>query len=179
MGACIMQNGKPVVYWSRKLNSAQINYTIMEKELLYIICCLKEYRTMLLGANIDVHTDHRNLTFHNLNFQRVLRWRCFLEDYSPTFHYIPVPQNVVADAFSRLPRMVDNYVNNKRKFSPENLENLDSDPLDGTAGIAFFFPHCDRRVSHNEEGKSEEPIFFNINSFNSFYSMLEDEEFLY
>ena len=109
MGACIMQNGKPVAYWSKKLNSAQRNYTTTEKELISIVCCLKEYLTMLLRANIDVHTDHCNMTFHNLNSQRVLRWRCLLEDHRPRFH-------VVADNFSRLLRMIDNDVNNKKKF---------------------------------------------------------------
>ena len=115
MGACITQNRKTVAYCSRKLNSAQRNDTTMEKEHLSIICCLKEYHTMILGAKIDVNTDNRNLEFHNLNYHRVLIRRCFLEDYSPTFNYIPGPHNVVADAFSLLPRIIDNNVNNKSK----------------------------------------------------------------
>ena len=41
LGAVISQKGKPISFYSRKMNSAQQNYTTIEKELLSIVETLK------------------------------------------------------------------------------------------------------------------------------------------
>jgi transposase InsO family protein len=102
IGAVISQNGKPIAFYSRKMNSAQQNYTTTEKELLSIVATLKEFRNILLGQQITVFTDHKNLTYKNFNTERVMRWRLVLEEFGPDLQYIKGERNIVADALSRL-----------------------------------------------------------------------------
>jgi hypothetical protein len=57
---------------------------------------------MLLGANIHVFTNHKNLTFDTLKIQRVLRWGTKIEEFSSMLHYIKGPHNILANNLSRL-----------------------------------------------------------------------------
>ena len=102
LGAVISQNNKPIAFYSRKLNPAQTRYTTTERELLAIVETLKEFRNILLGHQIIVYTDHKNLTYKNFNTERVMRWRLIIEEYGPTLQYIKGNKNVLADALSRL-----------------------------------------------------------------------------
>ena len=116
LGAHITQDGKPIAFYSRKLTPAQTRYTTSERELLSIVETLKEFRTILLGQQIIVHTDHENLTYKNFNSDRVMRWRLFIEEYSPDLQYIKGTNNVVADALSRLEKTEQAFDDSKDMF---------------------------------------------------------------
>ena len=102
LGAVIAQNDRPIAFYSRKLAPAQTRYTTTERELLAIVETLKEFRNILLGHKIMVHTDPKNLTYKQFNTHRVMRWRLIIEEFGPEFTYIEGPNNIVADALSRL-----------------------------------------------------------------------------
>ena len=106
LGAVISQEGKPLAFYSRKLTSAQRNYTTSEKELLSIVETLKEFRSILLGYEVEVFTDHKNLTYEKeqSDSQRLQRWRSLMQEYDLTLKYIEGESNIVADAISRLPK---------------------------------------------------------------------------
>eukprot|EP00957_Ditylum_brightwellii_P082960 6307148-Ditylum_brightwellii.AAC.1 len=90
----------PVAFYSCKLNSTQGDYTTMEQELLAIAETLKEFKNVLLGQQIRVYTDHKNLMYKNFNTARVIQWHMTLEDYMLELIYIPGKTNVVVDLLS-------------------------------------------------------------------------------
>jgi hypothetical protein len=109
LGAVIMQDKKPIAFYSRKLNTDQKRYTTTERdtELLSAIETCKEYKNILLDYPIIVFTDHKNNTFNGLKASdRVLRRLLLLEEYGVSFEYIPgkAKKNVdnIADSLSRL-----------------------------------------------------------------------------
>ena len=102
LGAVIMQDGKPLAFYSRKMNSAQSRYTTGEQELLSIVETLKEFKDILFGHKIVVHTDHKNILYGKLSNDRITRWRLLLEEFGPEYVHVSGKENRVADALSRL-----------------------------------------------------------------------------
>ena len=58
---------------------------MINKELLLIVECLKQFREILFGYEIKVFSDHKNLVY-NANpseSQRVMHWQRILEEFGP------------------------------------------------------------------------------------------------
>ena len=78
--AVIIQNNKPIYFFSRRLSKTQRNYTTTDKELLYIVECLMQFQGITFGDEINVFSDHNNLVYAATlsESQRVMRWRLIL-----------------------------------------------------------------------------------------------------
>ena len=57
------QGSRPIAFMSKKLLPAEMNYPTHERELLTILCALKEWRHYLFGSHFTVLTDHRPLQY--------------------------------------------------------------------------------------------------------------------
>jgi hypothetical protein len=62
LGACLLQDKKPVAYASRALTEAEQNYAQIEKELLAVVYGCEKFRCYIYGKdNVTVQTDHKPL----------------------------------------------------------------------------------------------------------------------
>jgi len=126
------ENGKrrPVLFYSRKLTPAEMNYSTADKELLAIVQTMKKFQHYLRGTKypVIVKSDHRNLrtfmTTKELN-ARQARWAEELSSYDFVIEHIKGKENVVADALSRRPDYEEaKEVDRRMKMFKEKEERL-------------------------------------------------------
>ena len=133
IGAVIAQADKPIAFYSRRLTDCQTRYTTTERELLAIVETLKEFRNILLGQKIVIHTDHKNLTYDSFNTDRVMKWRLILEEYGPELIYVKGQNNIVADPLSRLDLKKESILESTQStMNMAEIFGLDSSDHDDT-----------------------------------------------
>ena len=109
LGAALMQQHNeelyPVAYASKKLVSAETNYSTLEKECLGIAWGITKFRLYFAGKPFILQTDHQPLAYINNKSKyqndRIMRWALALQGYDYTVQDIPGKDNVASDYLSR------------------------------------------------------------------------------
>ena len=109
LGAELLQGGQPVAYASRALTDTEVNYALIEKELLAIVFACERFDTYIYGRDcVRVQTDHKPLESifrkelctapKRLRLQRML---LRLQKYTLDVTYLKGEKMLVADTLSR------------------------------------------------------------------------------
>ena len=138
LGACLLQNEKPVYFASKALTEMQKGYVVIELELLAVAWAMKKFHHFLYGNEFTLDTDQKPLEAilsKSLNqvtprLQRILI-RTF--PYHFKIRYIPGATNHVADCLSRLgfpkdsislPKLHINQITSRLKARSDSLHNI-------------------------------------------------------
>ncbi|XP_055918604.1 uncharacterized protein K02A2.6-like [Eupeodes corollae] len=98
-------NERPIYYFSQKLNSAQRNYSVTERECLAAVKGIQKFRPYVEGYRFTVVTDHSSLKWlMSLRDPtgRLARWSLKLQGFDFGIEHRKGTLNVVPDALSRV-----------------------------------------------------------------------------
>lgn len=108
LAATLSQNGKPVAFFSRTLNSAEKHHSAIEKEAAAIVESIRRWRHLLIGKNFQLITDQRSVSFMfdqvhrgKIKNDKIARWRLELAAFSYDISYRPGRLNIAPDTLSR------------------------------------------------------------------------------
>jgi hypothetical protein len=104
LGSVLLQEGKPVAYFSEKLSVPSLNYSTYDKELYALVQTLETCQHYLWPKEFVIHSDHESLKHirsqSKLN-RRYAKWFEFIEFFSYVIKHKKGKENIIADALSR------------------------------------------------------------------------------
>ena len=121
----------PIAFYSRKLNSAELNYEIYDKEMLAIVETMDKWRHYFegLGHKTVIITDHKNLlwfTETKVYNRRQVRWAEKMSRFDFVIMFRPGKLGGKPDALSRRP----DYMHGDLSIPSQETMFLRSDQID-------------------------------------------------
>ena len=112
LGACLLQDDKPIYFTSKALTEMQRGYIDIEIESLAVAWAVEKFHHFLYGCHFILETDQKPLeAILSRSFnQATPRLQCILIrtlPYTFTIRYIPGTRNLLADCLSRLGNQED------------------------------------------------------------------------
>jgi hypothetical protein len=104
IGGLLMQEGKPIAYFSEKLNGPTLNYSMYDKEFYALVRSLETWQHYLWPKEFIIHSDHESfkyLRMQNKLNRRHAKWVEFIESFPYIIKHKKGKDNVIADALSR------------------------------------------------------------------------------
>ena len=108
IAATLIENHRPVAFFSRTLSISERRYSSSEKEAHAIVEAIRRWRHFLLGTHFKIFTDQRSVAFmfnakHSgkIKNDKIQRWRIELSNYTFDIVYRPGAENDATDVFSR------------------------------------------------------------------------------
>ena len=104
IGAVLVQEGRPIAFFSEKLNHSRLNYSTYDKEFYAIIRAFEHWSHYLRIQPFVLHTDHESLKYINSQHKlssRHARWVEYMQTFDFATKYKIGKTNIIADALSR------------------------------------------------------------------------------
>jgi hypothetical protein len=102
--AVLIQDRRPIAFFSEKLSGASLKYPTYDKEHYALVRALETWQHYLWPREFVIHTDHESLKHlkgqSKLN-QRHTRWLEYIETFPYVIRYKQGKENIVADALSQ------------------------------------------------------------------------------
>jgi hypothetical protein len=103
LGGVLLQDGKPVAYFSEKLSGPSLNYSTYDKESYALVRTLETWQHYLWPKEFVIHSDHESLKHIRIQAKlnkRHAKWVEFIESFPYVIKHKKGKDNVTADALS-------------------------------------------------------------------------------
>ncbi|XP_019056382.1 PREDICTED: uncharacterized protein LOC109116067 [Tarenaya hassleriana] len=155
IGAVLMQEKRPVAFFSEKQNGATLNYPTYDKELYSLVRALQTWQHYLLAREFIIHTDHKTLKHlkgqSTLN-RRHAKWLEYIETFPYVIKYKKDKDNVVADALLRRHALIS--IMEAKMLGFELIKELYRDDSE----IGDIYKEC-TKGSHKQFYKEDDYLF--------------------